>query len=115
MDETSRRKLAWIYRHLSLAAAQWTDQTRVNPTPKDEERAWMYTWWDHVGSWYGFGISGPLGAALYDARLVWLDELDAMTDTELLAVPGIGRARLREIRENLDAYYWRTDHEASRA
>lgn len=116
MDETSRADLASLYRRLSRAAAIWTDQREVNPTPADEEENWYRTWADHVGAWHvAFGLGSSLGHALYDARMVWLDELDAMSDAELLSVRGVGRTRLRQIRDALNLYYWRTDHDMSRA
>ncbi len=115
MDETTRANLASLYRRLSLAAATWTDQREVNPTPEDEERRWMHTWWNHVGAYpYLFGIGGLMCNAIYDARLPWLDELDAMSDRDLLRIKGIGRRYAAQIRQGLEVYYWRADESASR-
>jgi len=78
------------------------------------EGSWMRTWWDHVGSVpMLFGVHTGAGSALLDARLAWLDEIDGMSDMEILRVPGIGRRYLAHIRAGLVTYYWRGDPAAS--
>lgn len=87
------------------------------PEPMNaDEEAWWATWWHHVGSTYVLTgeLSGTATQALIDARLVWLDELDRMSDGELRAVRGIGAAAIGDIREALGAYYWRVNPQVSR-
>lgn len=116
MDDRSRQALAGLYRWLEQTAAVRTGAVRA-PTSEsvDDEKAWMETWLDHVGSKYV--LTGVLSLrarnALYVARLVWLDEIDAATDEELSQVSGLGPRTLMEIREVLATYYWRGDPAAS--
>jgi hypothetical protein len=53
------------------------------------------------------GLSYGTRSVLSNAGLLWIDELDAMSDRDLVRVRGIGNKRLTEVRRMLDAYYWR--------
>jgi len=59
------------------------------------------------------GLSYGTRSVLSNAGLLWIDELDAMSDRDLVRVRGIGNKRLTEVRRMLDAYYWRGERKAS--
>lgn len=77
-------------------------------------------WWNHIGAIGGvnpclYTLGHHARGGLRDAGLVWIDAIDAMSDRELRAIPGIGRKSAAEIREALDVYFWRGDRDLSRA
>lgn len=102
---------------LRAALAERAEQgSSGTPEPLNvDEEAWWATWWRHVGSTYVLTgeLSSTATQALIDSRLVWLDELDRMSDGELRAVRGIGAVAIRDIREALGAYYWRVNPQES--
>jgi hypothetical protein len=123
IDPRSRDVLGLVYRNLERAAALGTEQPSALDPEDDDEWAFWYRWCDHVGSIHFLAwrtdlrrgcIAHHAHEALQRARLVWCDELDAMSDRALGAVPGIGQKAVASIRAALDAYYWRQDEEASR-
>ncbi len=87
-------------------------------TETDDEEAWYRSWRDHVGAlpkvWGGILTPWWARALAARSRLVWLDELDAMSDQSLREFRGLGPKSLANIRAVLDAYYWRADRVASR-
>lgn len=114
LDEDSRRTLAPLSRELMTLAAVLT-RTVIRGEGEDEEARYYRTYAHHVGSISELHeLRQRARDALTGARLVWLDEIEAMTDAELLRIPGIGKKTLATIREALDAYYWRSGEPVSR-
>jgi hypothetical protein len=74
-----------------------------------DEGEWYSAWSEHVGSLQMLWVPIILGAhrALYQARIAWIDEVDAMSDQQLLSVKRIGKKGLESIRAAIDIYYWR--------
>lgn len=124
IDDYSRQRLAGIYRTLCWSSAQFTGLEPARAAGDDglpdsladstEERAWVDSWHDHVGS---LSMLTSLKSLVpyatyqrwYDARLGWADEVERLTDAELLRRRGIGPKSVAALRAALDFYYWRGD------
>jgi hypothetical protein len=119
IDPLSRERLGAIYRNLANAAAIVSPQPPMLDATDEDPWVFWCRWCDHVGSIHYLKlpyvdaprtcIAEHAWAVIQRARLVWCDELDAMSDRELRAVPGIGPKAAVSIRAALDAYYWRHD------
>ena len=116
LDTTSRTRLADLHRTMSTIAAELTVQPQLEAPAEDSDEAWYRSWRDHVAALPT--VVNPLGTPWLtpfgDARLVWLDELDAMSDEQLLKLRGLGPKTLEKIRATLATYYWRAEETASR-
>jgi len=113
LDDHSRERLASLYRWASRAAAARTAQPHVRAD--DDDDTWFRAWSDHIGALPTVvGCFTPWIQPLGEARIVWLDEFDAMSDRAVLALPGVGPKTLAKLRATLDTYYWRSDECASR-
>lgn len=114
LDGHSRATISGVNHHLLETAATLTAQV----TEQEElDEGWRFhrSYWHHVGSHWA--VAGALGwrvnNALCDARLPWLDELDAMSNAELARINEIGRVSIGRIRSVLETYYWRGDQSTS--
>jgi plasmid stabilization system protein ParE len=110
IDEWSRSKLTGLYQALSAASAL------LEPQPTTGGRS---DYSRHPGSIEAIYWRVPTHAREVISKLAeqespWLDELDRLTDSQLLGFPGIGPVTLAKLRHELAAYFWRGDDAASR-
>lgn len=131
IDEHSRESLSAVYRCSKENAAILAEGDglradidellqiiagKKTAPENDGEKEFLRTWFRDSASIHALFslIGGVVGKRLVAARAVWISEIDAMSAKEILALPGIGPVSLVEIRDAIEAYYWRGDETVSR-
>lgn len=130
LSENSRWELSWLLRGTNAAAARVAEfESAIAPALAPEEPALspedrrVEETFHHVGAIWVLsklindrqGRYTRLPQRLSDAGFVWLDELDAASDAELLCIDRVGQRSLGVLREVLDVYFWRGEPAASRS